>query len=81
MVTVELNSKDESFRWVIEYLSAQKLGEDSNNLAVETSYDSESGNDFLKTRPNIMFTPAPGYHFLPFQGKTVWVQRVKGLCV
>lgn len=60
VVTVELNSKDESYRWIVDFLTSKECAENSNNFAVETSYDSNNGNDFWNRRPSILFSPAVG---------------------
>eukprot|EP01116_Phalansterium_solitarium_P011399 TRINITY_DN27061_c0_g1_i1.p1 TRINITY_DN27061_c0_g1~~TRINITY_DN27061_c0_g1_i1.p1 ORF type:complete len:435 (-),score=10.49 TRINITY_DN27061_c0_g1_i1:4-1308(-) len=75
MLTLELNSKDESYTWLVEWLSEQPYSKVATQLMLETTYDAEHGNNPNDLRPRVMFTPSVGFHSFTYRGKYIWLWR------
>jgi len=72
---VEVDSKDESYRWLLEWLGSQSYAKNAAELNLITSYDSEHGNNPNNIRPKIILTPSVGNHFFRYRGSFVWMNR------
>jgi len=73
-ITLEINSKDESYQWFIEWMAQHPYSKQATQLSLETAYDSESGTP-QNNRPKIILTPCVGNHLLMYKGKYIWLNR------
>jgi chaperone BCS1 len=71
LVTLEVTSKDRSYPWVLQWLSAQ--GKRTQHLSVETSLRPLQG----QMATTFGFVPGPGQHFIRHQGRFMMVQRIR----
>ena len=72
LVTLEVTSKDRSYPWVLQWLSAQRFR--NQHLSVETTLKAKNsiGNNSL-----FDLVPGPGMHFISYRGKFLSVQRIR----
>ncbi len=71
LMTLEVTSKDRSYPWILQWLSAQNLK--NQHLSIET---------VLRARPDgsmsvFDLVPGPGNHFLRYNGQFLHVQRLR----
>lgn len=79
--TIVVESSDDLYWWVQYWLSAHPTIQRSGNLAAAsraaipaTSEDEQTGED---ARPTIVFSPAPGRHWLTYRGHWLSLDRSK----
>ncbi|KAI9204308.1 BCS1 N terminal-domain-containing protein [Polychytrium aggregatum] len=89
MVTAEFASNDESYSWILGYLSdhpvskrttrftvtssVSKTGADAD--AVATAQAPQSEGSGFSILPRVYFLPSPGIHFFFYEGRLVWLER------
>ncbi|KAJ9060679.1 Complex III assembly protein translocase and chaperone [Entomophthora muscae] len=71
LVTLEIPSKDKSYPWFLQWMSAQKSYR-TQQLAVETSYKQ---HDNGSVSAKFSLVPGPGKHYFKYQGAWFQVQR------
>jgi len=76
LITLEVNSRDESFQWLIEWLSEHPYSFNATEISLSTCYDSDHGNA-SNPRPKILITPSIGKHFLSYKGHFYMFHRIR----
>jgi mitochondrial chaperone BCS1 len=70
MIVIDIPDKDESFRWVNEWLASHTYSQQhARLLTVKTENDADSG------QTKIIFSPAPGRHYLWYQRRLMILNR------
>ena len=73
MVVIDIPDKDPAFAWMIDWLAQDRYAKDrARLLTVNTSRDV---NDRCETRPKVIFSPAPGTHFLWYKRRFMILTR------
>mmetsp|Transcript_526 Transcript_526/g.602 ORF Transcript_526/g.602 Transcript_526/m.602 type:complete len:546 (+) Transcript_526:277-1914(+) len=77
---VEFDSRDDSYRWIMQWLAEHPDFQNSTTLSASTSLarfgTRSAGREEEEQRSGgVFFFPAPGAHLLRFQGRWVWVSR------
>lgn len=80
IVTVDIQSNNDVFRWFAIWLAHHSYSKKSRLLTVNTDGgfgESMAGNpdNFKDEKPNLYFSPAPGNHLIWYQGRPVWIRR------
>eukprot|EP01117_Protostelium_nocturnum_P009121 TRINITY_DN3267_c0_g2_i1.p2 TRINITY_DN3267_c0_g2~~TRINITY_DN3267_c0_g2_i1.p2 ORF type:complete len:448 (-),score=154.96 TRINITY_DN3267_c0_g2_i1:46-1389(-) len=77
IISVAVDSKDESFRWIMEWLSAHPYSLTATNLGMITQYDEDHGGARTSesNRPRVIVSPFLGNHFLKYKGSYYWITR------
>eukprot|EP01112_Ceratiomyxa_fruticulosa_P018933 TRINITY_DN6125_c0_g1_i11.p1 TRINITY_DN6125_c0_g1~~TRINITY_DN6125_c0_g1_i11.p1 ORF type:complete len:444 (-),score=72.12 TRINITY_DN6125_c0_g1_i11:167-1498(-) len=70
-VSLDINSRDESYKWVLEWMSEHSFMKEDQRLGVETRYTDDG------EKPTIFFVPSVGEHKFAYKGKTVWINRLR----
>jgi hypothetical protein len=79
-VTITVDSKDDAWRWLIEFLSERPELRRSSALSVQTSFRAwghrvpSEGTD-ADNLPRVAYTPAPGWHIVTFNGRRLLIKR------
>ena len=68
IVTIDMQSNDDVFRWLMVWLASQKYANRTKKLTVS------SRSDELKNH-TLYFSPGPGNHFFFYRGRLVWLNR------
>jgi chaperone BCS1 len=84
-VSAEVKNTDPAFNWLAVWLDQQPYSKKTRRLTVYTHHkdddDDDSDYDVIgrkkKSRPRVLFTPAPGEHLFFYKGKLVWLSRIK----
>lgn len=71
-VTCEVNSKDKSYQWVLEWITRQSQRTQHVSMCTEF-YENEVGR--ISTR--FAFIPSPGVHFFSYHGRVLRCERVR----
>ncbi|KAJ6223033.1 hypothetical protein RDWZM_001578 [Blomia tropicalis] len=71
-VTCEVNSKDKSYQWVLEWITRQSQRTQHVSMVTEF-YENEVGR--VSTR--FAYIPSPGVHFFRYRGHVVRCERVR----
>ncbi|KAI8587038.1 P-loop containing nucleoside triphosphate hydrolase protein [Geranomyces variabilis] len=69
LVTLEIPSKDQSYAWFLQWMSAQGARRNAHQLAVETSF---VRRDNGSVQSNFSLVPGPGRHYIRYDG--AWFQ-------
>jgi len=75
IITLQVDSKDESYQWLIQWLSEHPYAKSTTSLMLTSTYDSEHGNNPYDPMPRLIFSPSLGSHFLRYKGNMYWLQR------
>lgn len=67
MVTVDIQSTDELFSWLAQWLDAQPYSKNTRRISAKAAWVGDS--------PVILFTPAPGNHWFFYKGRLLWFER------
>jgi len=70
LVTLEIPSKDKSYNWVLQWISAQS--KQTQHLSIETTFKQQE-NGRITTRFD--FVPSPGNHYIRY--RNTWIQVVR----
>jgi len=70
VVSLEIDSKDESYQWFMLWLSEHPYAKKATRLSLATVYESDAG-----PRPRLLISPALGNHFLRYNGNYFWINR------
>lgn len=79
--TVDVSSRDPAFWWVQKWLADQSFAKRSGALSASSKHDDDSGPQLCNPgsegppRPRILFTPAPGGHWLKYENRWLHVYR------
>ena len=71
MVVIDIPDKDPAFRWVNEWLGQHNYSKNRARLLTVKSARTKDKRD----KPNIIFSPAPGTHYLWYQKRLVILTR------
>jgi chaperone BCS1 len=69
MVSLDIQNSDQSYDWLLEWLSDQPEMACARKLSVETSYTAKDG------QPIACLVPSLGYHRLKYKNNYVWINR------
>ena len=73
MVVIDIPDKDPAFEWIIGWLAQDSYSQNrARLLTVKTKRDPKDRND---PRPKIIFTPAPGTHYLWYKRRFMILTR------
>ncbi|KAF9206760.1 hypothetical protein BGZ59_011502 [Podila verticillata] len=79
VVTAEFDSRDESYSWILNWLSDHPYAQKATNFSVSTTIargaqtlNGEGGDGAM---PATYFLPAPGLHFFWFKNRLLWMYR------
>ncbi|KAJ3158273.1 hypothetical protein HDU86_002982 [Geranomyces michiganensis] len=72
LVTLEIPSKDTSYAWFLQWMSAQGARRNAHQLAVETSF---VRRDNGSVQSNFSLVPGPGRHYIRYDGAWFQVER------
>lgn len=89
--TLFIDSNDEAYQWLLEWLAEQPYSKTARNMSVRTRwgtmnvrdyhvYDPYGGNQRPgdeKKRPNIYYVPALGTHFFIYKSRLLWFSRTE----
>ncbi|KAI9146161.1 P-loop containing nucleoside triphosphate hydrolase protein [Paraphysoderma sedebokerense] len=78
IVKAEFDSRDESYSWILNWLSENMYSKNCNHFAVTTRISSRPGegqDDLVDGQKAIYFLPSPGVHFFWFRGRPLWLSR------
>lgn len=70
--TMELNSRDESYVWVMEWIHAQPWAKRVNRVSVSSTWEEA---DEGHSKPVILYTPDVGNYVIRYRGSKVWLKR------
>ncbi|PRP81942.1 mitochondrial chaperone BCS1 [Planoprotostelium fungivorum] len=78
IISVAVDSKDESYQWMLEWLAMHPYSLSATNLGMITAYDSENGSGVTPNiRPKVVISPYLGNHFLSYKGHYYWITRTR----
>ncbi|KAF9920952.1 hypothetical protein FBU30_009064 [Linnemannia zychae] len=79
IVSAEFDSRDESYSWILNWLSDHPYSKKATQFSVSTTIargaqkiNGEGGDGAVAAT---YFLPAPGYHFFWFRNRLVWLHR------
>jgi mitochondrial chaperone BCS1 len=76
---IDIMDRDQAFEWVEKWLAQHSYSKNrARSLTVKTEavdYEERRDNPSVDARPRILFTPAPGVHWLFFRGRLVYLHR------
>jgi mitochondrial chaperone BCS1 len=70
LVTLDVQSHDDIFRYVVRYFENHKYGKKTRNITAG-KYRDENG------KVRLFFSPAPGKHFFFHKGWPIWIDRTR----
>lgn len=89
--SVTIPSHDESYQWVLKWLSHKGYTQSCQDLEIQSSWNKrgrKAGLEYArhrhprhslreddKKRPDVLLAPADGTHFFTFKGRLVWFYR------
>lgn len=86
ILKVEILNNDQVFQWMKIWLDAQPYSKRARDLSVSSSEQNGSMTQAIpvlasqpeeKSRPKIIFTPAPGIHFFIYKKRLIWLERTR----
>ncbi|CAO3613576.1 unnamed protein product [Mucor hiemalis] len=79
IVTADFDSRDESYSWILNWLSEQPYSKNTSRFSVSTSIlragQRLPGEGLDALLPPVYFLPAPGMHFFTYRNRLVWLVR------
>ncbi|KAI9485799.1 MAG: P-loop containing nucleoside triphosphate hydrolase protein [Benjaminiella poitrasii] len=79
IVTADFDSRDESYSWILNWLSEQPYSKRTSRFSVSTSIVREgqrlTGEGIDAMLPPVYFLPAPGMHFFTYKNRILWLTR------
>ena len=76
---IDILDREQAFEWIEKWLAQHAYSKKwARSLTVKTQaidYEERRDNPLLDPRPRILFTPAPGVHWLFFRGRLVCLHR------
>ncbi|KAI9015981.1 hypothetical protein DFJ74DRAFT_757833 [Hyaloraphidium curvatum] len=83
-VEMEFDSRDESYTWLLSYLSESSLAKTTSRFAVATTIragartqDDDDAAGFGFNMPRVFFLPSPGDHIFPYNGRLLYISRTR----
>lgn len=70
---MELNSRDESYVWLMEWMHAQKWVQECRTVSVSSTWEQDS--DDGHSRAVILYTPDVGSYVIRYRGVKIWIKR------
>ncbi|OAF68793.1 hypothetical protein A3Q56_03461 [Intoshia linei] len=74
VTSIEISSRDRSYKWLLEWLTNNGIGRKPQHLSVETNL---SLNSTGKINGQFKFIPGPGNHIFYYSGKFIRVERIR----
>ncbi|KAG2203195.1 hypothetical protein INT46_006708 [Mucor plumbeus] len=79
IVTADFDSRDESYSWILNWLSEQPYSQKTSRFSVSTSIlragQRLPGEGLDANLPPVYFLPSPGIHFFTYKKRLVWMTR------
>ncbi|KAI8378422.1 P-loop containing nucleoside triphosphate hydrolase protein, partial [Blakeslea trispora] len=79
IVTADFDSRDESYSWILNWLSEQPYSRNTSRFSVSTSIlragQRLPGEGLDAMLPPIYFLPSPGTHFFTYKNRILWMTR------
>ncbi|KAI8066466.1 BCS1 N terminal-domain-containing protein [Gongronella butleri] len=79
IVTAEFDSRDESYSWILNWLSEQPYSQHATQFSVTTTISRHgkplTGEGIDSLLPAVYFLPAPGFHLLTYHRRLIWLSR------
>ncbi|KAI8391647.1 P-loop containing nucleoside triphosphate hydrolase protein [Radiomyces spectabilis] len=79
IVTADFDSRDESYSWILNWLSEHPYTRNARQFSVSTSIGRAgqrvTGEGLDAMLPPVYFLPAPGIHFFVYQNRLLWLTR------
>ncbi|KAI8882502.1 hypothetical protein K501DRAFT_251249 [Backusella circina FSU 941] len=79
IVTADFDSRDESYSWLLNWLSDQPYSKKTSRFSVSTTISRAgqrlTGEGLDALVPPVYFLPAPGMHFFMYQNRLLWLTR------
>jgi chaperone BCS1 len=79
IIDIDILDRDQAFEWVESWLAQHAYARHrARSLTVKTQsidYEERRENPLMDARPRILFSPAPGVHWLFFRGRLVCLHR------
>lgn len=72
---MDLNSRDESYVWVMEWMHAQKWAQECRTVSVSSTWETDSDASDGHSRAVILYTPDVGNYVIRYGGVKVWIKR------
>lgn len=74
---MELNSRDESYVWVMEWIHAQKWAQECRTLSVSSTWETDSDASDGHSRAVVLYTPDVGNYVFRYAGVKIWIKRTR----
>ncbi|ORX58709.1 hypothetical protein DM01DRAFT_1333330 [Hesseltinella vesiculosa] len=85
VVTAEFDSRDESYSWILNWLSEQPYSRRATQFSVSTTISRQgkplTGEGIDSLLPAVYFLPAPGFHLFTYRNRLVWLSRERSQAV
>ncbi|KAF9161986.1 hypothetical protein DFQ26_003968 [Actinomortierella ambigua] len=79
IVTAEFDSRDESYSWILNWLSEHPYSQRATNFSVSTTIargaQKINGEGVDAAFSSVYFLPAPGFHFIWYRNRLLWLHR------
>ncbi|KAG0226306.1 hypothetical protein BGW42_003765 [Actinomortierella wolfii] len=79
VVTAEFDSRDESYSWILNWLSEHPYSRKATNFSVSTTIargaQKINGEGVDAAFSSLYFLPAPGLHFIWYKNRLLWLHR------
>ncbi|KAF9586319.1 hypothetical protein BGW38_006941 [Lunasporangiospora selenospora] len=78
VVTAEFDSRDESYSWILNWLSDHPYSRDATNFSVSTTIArgaQKLSGEGVGSVQAPYFLPAPGFHFFWYKNRLLWMYR------
>lgn len=76
---IDILDRDQAFAWIEKWLAQHPYAKDrARSLTVKTEsidYEERRDNPMMDARPRVLFTPAPGIHWLFFRRRLICLHR------
>jgi len=72
-ISLEVRKEDESYAWIMSWLAEMNKTHYTRDLSLITKR--EKGGSAGVKKPSLAFAPAPGLHFIKYQGRYISVTR------
>ncbi|KAF7723489.1 hypothetical protein EC973_002000 [Apophysomyces ossiformis] len=79
IVTAHFDSRDESYSWILNWLSEHPYSNNTSQFSVSTTITRAgqrlTGEGMDAMLPPVYFLPAPGIHFFTYRNRLIWLTR------
>jgi chaperone BCS1 len=74
VTSMELNSRDESYVWLMEWMNSQKWSKECRRVSVSSTWEEA---DEGHSKPVVLYTPDVGNYVIRYKGSKVWIKRTR----